>query len=562
MRALLSVSDKTGLVPFAAALAARGWELVSTGGTAKALAAAGLPVIGISDVTGLPRDDGRPGQDAASRRCTAASWRGGIAPTTARRSPRTASRRSTWSSSTCIRSRKAAARARPAVRRPDRGDRHRRAEPACARRRRTFATCSSSSSRPTTTAVLAALAAAPAPIVALRFDLARRAIAHTAAYDQMIATTLDECARRRATADVRARAPAASGGRCRPSGRRGSTKMRDLRYGENPHQAGAWYARRRARRASAARSCIRARNCRSRICSISTRPRASRSSSTSRRRSSSSTRIRAASRRARRRPRRTCARARPIRCRRSAASSGSTGRSIVETAKALTSHVHRGGHRARHCGRRRRCARCSATKPNLRVVTASFDGLGGDRGRAIDSGRLARADARSRRGSGEPWPAGDGAARRDEARADGRRSGQALRFAWRVCAHVKSNTVIFTGPDVTLAVGAGQMSRVDAVKAAVMKGGDRLRGSVAASDAFFPFRDGLDAIAAAGATADRAARRLGARRRSHRRRRRTRPRHGLHGRAAFQTLGDGCFPQSRSGTEVGGQCRRSPVAGL
>jgi phosphoribosylaminoimidazolecarboxamide formyltransferase/IMP cyclohydrolase len=54
---------------------------------------------------------------------------------------------------------------------------------------------------------------------------------------------------------------------------------------------------------------------------------------------------------------------------------------------------------------------------------------------------------------------------------------------------------------VTLAIGVGQMSRVDAVKAAVMKGGERLRGAVAASDAFFPFRDGLDAIAAAGATA-------------------------------------------------------------
>jgi len=78
----------------------------------------------------------------------------------------------------------------------------------------------------------------------------------------------------------------------------------------------------------------------------------------------------------------------------------------------------------------------------------------------------------------------------------------ALRFAWRVCAHVKSNAVIFTGADRTLAVGAGQMSRVDAVKVAVMKAADgALKGSVAASDAFFPFRDGLDAIADAGATA-------------------------------------------------------------
>jgi phosphoribosylaminoimidazolecarboxamide formyltransferase/IMP cyclohydrolase len=77
----------------------------------------------------------------------------------------------------------------------------------------------------------------------------------------------------------------------------------------------------------------------------------------------------------------------------------------------------------------------------------------------------------------------------------------ALRFAWRVCAHVKSNTIVFTGADRTLATGAGQMSRVDAVKVAVMKAGGPLTGSVVASDAFFPFRDGLDAIAAAGATA-------------------------------------------------------------
>jgi phosphoribosylaminoimidazolecarboxamide formyltransferase/IMP cyclohydrolase len=77
----------------------------------------------------------------------------------------------------------------------------------------------------------------------------------------------------------------------------------------------------------------------------------------------------------------------------------------------------------------------------------------------------------------------------------------ALRFAWRVCAHVKSNAVIFTGADRTLAIGAGQMSRVDAVKVAVMKATQPLAGSVAASDAFFPFRDGLDAVADAGATA-------------------------------------------------------------
>jgi phosphoribosylaminoimidazolecarboxamide formyltransferase/IMP cyclohydrolase len=80
----------------------------------------------------------------------------------------------------------------------------------------------------------------------------------------------------------------------------------------------------------------------------------------------------------------------------------------------------------------------------------------------------------------------------------------ALRFAWRICAHVKSNAVIFTDARRTLAVGAGQMSRVDAVNVAVMKAqaaNEVLTGSVAASDAFFPFRDGLDAVAKAGATA-------------------------------------------------------------
>jgi phosphoribosylaminoimidazolecarboxamide formyltransferase/IMP cyclohydrolase len=82
---------------------------------------------------------------------------------------------------------------------------------------------------------------------------------------------------------------------------------------------------------------------------------------------------------------------------------------------------------------------------------------------------------------------------------------EALRFAWRIAAHVKSNTVIFTNAERTLAIGAGQMSRVDAVNVALMKAKDRgvgaLIGSVAASDAFFPFRDGLDAVASAGATA-------------------------------------------------------------
>lgn len=77
----------------------------------------------------------------------------------------------------------------------------------------------------------------------------------------------------------------------------------------------------------------------------------------------------------------------------------------------------------------------------------------------------------------------------------------ALRFAWRVCAHVKSNAIVFSRDTSTLAIGAGQMSRVDAVKLAVAKVSATLTGAVVASDAFFPFRDGVDAVAAAGAMA-------------------------------------------------------------
>ncbi|HEX4803599.1 MAG TPA: bifunctional phosphoribosylaminoimidazolecarboxamide formyltransferase/IMP cyclohydrolase, partial [Myxococcaceae bacterium] len=76
----------------------------------------------------------------------------------------------------------------------------------------------------------------------------------------------------------------------------------------------------------------------------------------------------------------------------------------------------------------------------------------------------------------------------------------AMRFAWRICKHVKSNAIVFSDADRLLAVGAGQTSRVDSVRIAVGRGGPRLRGSAVASDAFFPFRDGLDEAARVGAS--------------------------------------------------------------
>jgi phosphoribosylaminoimidazolecarboxamide formyltransferase/IMP cyclohydrolase len=77
----------------------------------------------------------------------------------------------------------------------------------------------------------------------------------------------------------------------------------------------------------------------------------------------------------------------------------------------------------------------------------------------------------------------------------------ALELAWRISRHVKSNAIVFANHQRITGVGAGQMSRVDSVRLAQQKAGDAAEGSVMASDAFFPFRDGVDAAAEAGVTA-------------------------------------------------------------
>lgn len=78
---------------------------------------------------------------------------------------------------------------------------------------------------------------------------------------------------------------------------------------------------------------------------------------------------------------------------------------------------------------------------------------------------------------------------------------RALLFAWKVCKHVKSNAIVYARDGQTVGVGAGQMSRVDCAKIGAMKAVLPLKGTVAASDAFFPFPDGVEVIAQAGATA-------------------------------------------------------------
>ena len=117
-----------------------------------------------------------------------------------------------------------------------------------------------------------------------------------------------------------------------------------------------------------------------------------------------------------------------------------------------------------------------AKKANLRVVTADFNALaepmafGDFEGRSFLGGMLHQQRDRVDEAR-NPWPDGDRPTSSSRSVRRTESEWTALRFAWRVCAHVKSNTVIFTGADRTLAVGAGQMSRVDAVKVAVLKAG-------------------------------------------------------------------------------------------
>ncbi len=128
MRAILSVSDKTGLADFGRGLAALGVELVSTGGTATALAAAGLPVVGVSDVTGFPEMmDGRVKTLHPAIHAGILARRSRPDDLAAIAAPRHHPGRSRGRQPVSVR--QGGAESRDAVRRPGRGDRHRRPEP-------------------------------------------------------------------------------------------------------------------------------------------------------------------------------------------------------------------------------------------------------------------------------------------------------------------------------------------------------------------------------------------------------------------------------------------------
>jgi len=137
-----------------------------------------------------------------------------------------------------------------------------------------------------------------------------------------------------------------------------------------------------------------------------------------------------------------------------------------------------------------------ARKKNIRLLVASEPQLGGTEFRQISGGLLLqRRDALDAPGD-DPvnWTLATGSPADPETLAD-------LKFAWRTCRAVKSNAIVVAKAGATVGVGMGQVNRVDAARLAVERGGDRVRGAVAASDAFFPFPDGLETLTDAGVKA-------------------------------------------------------------
>jgi phosphoribosylaminoimidazolecarboxamide formyltransferase/IMP cyclohydrolase len=504
-RALLSVSDKTGLCGFARVLADRGYELVSTGGTAKALAVAGLPVLGVSEVTGFPEMLG------GRVKTLHPAVHGGILARRSQPDDLSAIDRLGIRLIDIV-----VVNLYPFVRaaaNPDTPFESLVEEidiggPSLVRAAaKNFRDVLVVVSPADYGAVIEQLNRPGGPSPEFRFSLARKAFAHTADYDAGIAAELERV-RVVDGAFERAARRMDMPGRLFLS----VTKATDLRYGENPHQAAAWY-----RAANSGRFDVLQGKALSftnlldidsaaRIAWAFDEPAAAVIKHTNPCGAATGASLVDAY----------------VRARDADALSafgGIVGLNRVidpETAKAIAATFIEA---VIAPGIEDDALAVLSAKKNLRVVVADLASALGEADRHLDvrsifDGLLVQ-DRDAVTEASRAWPppglgSGDCSVRVVTKRQPTADEWQGLRFAWRICAHVKSNAVVFTNADRTLAVGAGQMSRVDAVKMAIMKAADRgdaggrasvLSGSVAASDAFFPFRDGLDAVAGAGATA-------------------------------------------------------------
>jgi phosphoribosylaminoimidazolecarboxamide formyltransferase/IMP cyclohydrolase len=486
MRAILSVSDKRGLVELGRELVALQVELVSTGGTARALSAHGLPVRNVSEITGFPElMDGRV-------KTLHPAIHGGILARRRHAGDLAAIR------DHCIQpvdlvivnlypfARVAQDPSRPfdeLVEEIDIGG------PtlvrAAAKNFRDVLVVVDSEDYPR---LLEALRGENGPTLEFRFDLMKKAFAYTAAYDAAIASALQAV-------------DPAGGAMVRHSHPENRNARRQLRYGENPHQTAAWQLPpaelqpwQVLQGKDLSYTNLLDLDAAARIAMEFIEPLGVVVKHTNPCGVATATSIEEAYRRARD--------ADPL-----SAYGGIVGlnRPLDEaTARALTSTFIEA---VIAPSVRSEARAILASKPNMRVVTAEFEASTsssiagqGEETRTFLGGLLTQDRDRVTEAR-DPWPQAE-FPKVVTRRAPTSDEWTAMRFAWRVCAHVKSNAVIFTAADRTLAIGAGQMSRVDAVNVAVMKAAPRaLEGAVAASDAFFPFRDGLDAIADAGAVA-------------------------------------------------------------
>jgi phosphoribosylaminoimidazolecarboxamide formyltransferase / IMP cyclohydrolase len=486
-RALLSVSDKTGLEPFARALHARGWTLLSTGGTARALRDAGLPVTEVSEVTGHPEMmDGRVKTLHPAVHAGLLARRGhegdraemegqGYAPidlvavnlypfreTVARPGATFADavENVDIGGPSMLRS---AAKNHEAV--------WVVVDPADYER------------------VLDALDAGDdAPGGALRRELAARVYAHTSAYDGAIAAFL------------------ARGGAGEPSGADFPAertlrleRVQSLRYGENPDQAAAFY-----RDSGAGGGLPEVRQLHGRELSFNNlldvdgallaiapwRGEDLAACAIVKHTTPCGIAVGADAPEAYRKALTTDP---------SSAFGGVVAFNTTVTEEAavllrpqfVEAIVAPGFHPA--------AMRLLTEKKNLRLLELPAGASLADD--ALDYKRV-RGGFLAQRRMEMRFP--EDAWRVVTRRAPGEEEMADLRFAWRAVASVKSNAILLARGGMALGIGAGQMSRVDSSRVAVMKAGDQgfdLAGAVLASDAFFPFRDGVDAAAAAGVRA-------------------------------------------------------------
>ena len=482
-RALLSVSDKTGLVAFATALAARGVVLVSTGGTAQALRAAGLAVLDVAEVTGFPEMmDGRVktlhpaihGGLLARRddpAHLAAMDAHGIAPidllvVTLYPFEATVARGAAVAD--CIENIDIGG---PALIR------------AAAKNHDGVAVCTDPADYP---AVLAELEAQGGLSAALRMKLAAEAYARTAAYDAAVSAWMAEHA-----------------GLETPRHRAAAGRLaQGLRYGENPHQRAAFYVTGSARPGVATARQVQGKELSynniadtdaafEAVAEFADQP----ACVIVKHANPCGVALGA-----------TLAEAygKALACDPVSAFGGIVAlsrpldRATAEAVAAIFTEV------VIAPGADADAQAVFAAKPNLRLLLT--DALPDPRAVALAWKQVAGGWLVQDRDTG---PAPD--LRVVTRRAPTEAELADLRFAWAVARHVKSNAIVYARGGATVGIGAGQMSRVDSTRIAARKAQDMAEaaglaespahGSVVASDAFFPFADGLEAAAAAGATA-------------------------------------------------------------